>query len=527
MYGAILGDIVGSPFEFDMGDKSKEFQLFSKKSEFTDDSVMTLAIYKGIMEAESSDDESIKTSMVCAMRELGRNYPNAGYGLRFSRWLDADEPQPPYHSYGNGSAMRVSCVGWMYETLDEVRHMVRLTAEVTHNHPEGIAGAEAVASAIFLARRGKSKGEIKEYIEMTFDYDLSRTCDEIRPTYSHVESCRETVPEAITAFLKGESFEDVIRTAVSLGGDCDTLTAIAGSIAEAYYGIDEDWKKAAYFYLTADLSLLLRDFDVRFGDYPLYRIDPVHEAIVFAAHAHNGQKRKGTDIDYITHPLEVLQILTSMNAGRELQAAGVLHDTVEDSGVSITEIQRIFGGRVAALVESHSEDKTKSWQERKQQTLDDLTEAERDVKLLVMADAVANLRSMVSDYAQIGEKLWERFNVSKQQKGKYYSDMQDLMFELQHDSEAKLIYWEFVDLYKDLFVDFLVDEQQGEIYQKACGTATHVFRKKEGDWERFRGEVPETAVRYPRVKAERLEDLWRGMRRKSLSGASYIPRRNI
>lgn len=511
MYGAILGDIIGSPFEFDMGDKSKEFQLFSRRSGATDDSLMTLAVYKGISEADSCDDESIKSSIVRAMREIGNEYPNAGYGLRFSRWLDADEPQPPYYSYGNGSAMRVSCVGWMYDTLEEVRHMAKLSAEVTHNHPEGIKGAEATASAIFLARKGKSKGEIKEYIEMTFDYDLSRTCDEIRPTYSHVESCQETVPEAITAFLEGESFEDVIRTAVSLGGDCDTLTAIAGSIAEAYYGIDEDWKKAAYYYLTDDLAMILRDFDVRFGVHPLCEINPVHEAIVFAAKAHNGQKRKGTDIDYITHPLEVLQILTSMNAGRELQMAGVLHDTVEDTGASITEIRRLFGDRVAALVAGHSEDKSKTWQERKQQTLDELESAERDVKLLVMADAVANLRSMVSDYMQVGEELWHRFNVSKKQRAKYYSDMQDILVDMQFDNDVKLVYWEFVALYKDMFVDFLVDEQQGAIYQKACGTATHVFRKKEGDWERFRGEIPETAVKYPRVKAERLEDLWRGM----------------
>lgn len=162
--------------------------------------------------------------------------------MRFSNWLGSDDPQP-YGSFGNGSAMRVSSVAWLFDDLDTVRKMARLSAEVTRNHPEGIKGAEATASTIFLARTGSTKSDIKTYIEGKFHYDLSRTCDEIRPTYHHVESCQQTVPEAITAFLEGDSFEDVIRTAVSLGGDCDTLTAIAGSIAEGFYGIPQGLKK--------------------------------------------------------------------------------------------------------------------------------------------------------------------------------------------------------------------------------------------------------------------------------------------
>ena len=175
------------------------------------------------------------------MQALGRHYPYAGYGRMFRRWLEWDEPQP-YDSFGNGSAMRVSSVAWLYDDLETVRRMARLSAEVSHNHPEGIKGAEATASAIFLARTGSSKVAIKAYIEEQFGYDLSRTCDEIRPTYCHVESCQETVPEAITAFLEGESFEDVIRTAVSLGGDCDTLACIAGAIAEGFYGVPDQLK---------------------------------------------------------------------------------------------------------------------------------------------------------------------------------------------------------------------------------------------------------------------------------------------
>ena len=157
--------------------------------------------------------------------------------------------------------MRVPSAGWLFDTLEETRHMARLTAEVTHNHPEGIKGAEATASAIFLARNGKSKNEIRDFIVNEFGYDLSRTCDDIRPTYRHVETCQQTVPEAITAFLEGNGFEDVIRTAVSLGGDCDTLTCLAGGIAEAYYGVPDDLKKECIKRLPADMTKVLKQFE--------------------------------------------------------------------------------------------------------------------------------------------------------------------------------------------------------------------------------------------------------------------------
>ena len=233
MYGAILGDIIGSPYEFDRGHKTKEFPLFTWRSEFTDDTVMTIAVAEAFLAAQpDADEEWICRRLITVMRWWGNRYHHAGYGARFIRWLGARDPKP-YGSYGNGSAMRVSSVGWFYDDLDTVRRMARLSASVTHDHPEGLKGAEATAGAIFLARTGHSKLEIKAFAE-ALGYDLSRTCDQIRPGYRHVESCQETVPEAITAFLEGESFEDVIRTAVSLGGDCDTLTCIAGSIAEAF-----------------------------------------------------------------------------------------------------------------------------------------------------------------------------------------------------------------------------------------------------------------------------------------------------
>ena len=202
------------------------------------------------------------------MIELGRQgiitaYPDAGYGGMFYRWLRSKQPEP-YGSYGNGSAMRVSAAGWLYDTMEETRHIARLTAEVTHNHPEGIKGAEATASAIFMARKGSNKEDIRAYIIQEFGYDLSRTCDQIRPTYHHVESCQQTVPEAITAFLEGTNFEDVIRTAVSLGGDCDTLTCIACGIAEAFYDVPKEMLLECKKRLPDDmLEVITRFMDCR------------------------------------------------------------------------------------------------------------------------------------------------------------------------------------------------------------------------------------------------------------------------
>ena len=260
MIGAILGDMIGAPYEFDRSPKTKEFPLFCKYSQFTDDSVMTVAVAEALVDTPGCTEDEIRATLVSSMRKWGKKYPDAGYGCRFYSWLWSENPEP-YGSYGNGSAMRVSAAGWLYNTLEETRHIARLTAEVTHNHPEGIKGAEAAASAIFLARTGASKDVIKGYIVSEFGYDLSRTCDEIRPAYRHVESCQKTVPEAITAFLEGTGFEDVIRTAVSLGGDSDTLTCIAGSIAEAFYGISDKMKQECRQRLPEDMLSVLNHFD--------------------------------------------------------------------------------------------------------------------------------------------------------------------------------------------------------------------------------------------------------------------------
>ena len=261
MYGALLGDMIGAPYEFDRGNKSKEFPLFCENSRFTDDSVMTIAVAEALLDSRFLDDDSIRAALIKSMRKWGKKYPDAGYGRKFLCWLREKEPKP-YGSCGNGSAMRVSAVGWLFDTLEETREKARLTAEVTHDHPEGIKGAEAASSAIFLARTGRSKEEIRDYIVQEFGYDLSRTCDQIRPSYYHNESCQKTVPEAITAFLEGTDFEDVIRTAVSLGGDCDTLTCIAGSIAEAFYGVPAVLKAECKRRLPEDMAYVLGRFDI-------------------------------------------------------------------------------------------------------------------------------------------------------------------------------------------------------------------------------------------------------------------------
>jgi len=235
MTGAVLGDIVGSRFEFDRGPWTKDFEFITWDCGFTDDTVMTIAIGEALMDAgKDADIETIKKECIKSMRKWGKKYPNAGYGARFIHWLRTDDPKP-YGSYGNGSAMRVSAAGFLYDTLERTREVARATAEVSHNHPEGIKGAECTAAVMFLARTGATKKEIKEYVIKEFGYDLSKTVDELRPLHRHDESCMDSLPKALVSFLEGKSYEDVVRNAVSLGGDTDTIAAIAGAMAESMY----------------------------------------------------------------------------------------------------------------------------------------------------------------------------------------------------------------------------------------------------------------------------------------------------
>lgn len=253
LMGAICGDIIGSIYEWH-STKSTDFPLFSRFSRATDDSVMTVAVADWLLTGKP---------IVEALQQWGRRYPRAGYGGHFIHFLTCDDPQP-YNSFGNGSAMRVSPVGWAFDTLEETLRKAAESAAVSHNHPEGIKGAQATAAAIFLARKGHSKDEIKKYIEREFNYDLHRTVDEIRPSYQFDVTCQGSVPESIICFLESHDYESAVRLAVSLGGDSDTQGAITGGIAAAFYKeipshiVEECWKR-----LPPDMKEIV----TRFGEW--------------------------------------------------------------------------------------------------------------------------------------------------------------------------------------------------------------------------------------------------------------------
>ena len=264
MIGAIIGDIVGSRFEFN-NHKSKDFDLFTNECRLTDDSILTLAIAKAIMESEKvvkytlasqfKNDEYCKileNMTVKYLKELGNKYPHSGYGTMFRRWLHQSESKP-YNSFGNGAAMRISPVGYFARTIDDIYMLSKCVTGVTHNHEEGYKGAEAIAVSIFLARCGLHKNEIKKKIEDKY-YNLNFTIDEIRDEYEFSATCQKSVPQAIVAFLESTSFEDAIRIAISLGGDSDTIAAITGSIAQAYYLVPKELEEKALTYFDKELT---------------------------------------------------------------------------------------------------------------------------------------------------------------------------------------------------------------------------------------------------------------------------------
>ena len=269
MIGAIIGDIAGSVYEFG-GVKTKDFPLFGdyrgEKCRFTDDSAMTLAAAGALLEAAEEGGE-LSACAVRWMQKVGRRYPNAGYGGSFIRWLFAEKPKP-YRSFGNGAAMRVSPAAWAAGSLEEALRLSDAVTAVTHDHPEGMKGARAVAACVYLARTGADKAAIRDHVRQYY-YPLEKTLEEIRPGYRFEVSCRKSVPEAIQAFLEGESFEDAIRNAISLGGDSDTQAAIAGSIAGPYFGIPESLRQRALDFLPASLRAILGEFETRFGADPL------------------------------------------------------------------------------------------------------------------------------------------------------------------------------------------------------------------------------------------------------------------
>ena len=257
MLGAIIGDIVGSRFEWN-NIKTKEFDFLTYKCFATDDSIMSLAVAQAILDCKG-DYSKLGTAAVTRMQEIGRPYPHCGFGGMFYQWIYSDNPQP-YGSFGNGAAMRVSACGFAARSLEEAISLSRAVTEITHNHPEGIKGAEATAVAIYMAREGKSILEIRDYIDKHY-YPMDFTLDGIRDTYEFNETCQNTVPQAIMAFLESTDFEDAIRNAISIGGDSDTLAAITGGIAEAYYGIPTDIRKHALTFLDERLLKILVDFE--------------------------------------------------------------------------------------------------------------------------------------------------------------------------------------------------------------------------------------------------------------------------
>ena len=315
MYGAIIGDIIGSRFEFDQEHKVREFELFTDECDITDDTVMTVAVAQALIEAGPDAGEAqVKAELIRSMKKWGQKYPVAGYGSRFIDWVLSEDPEP-YGSYGNGSGMRVSAAGWLYGTIERTREVARWTAEVTHNHPEGVKGAESVAAAIFMARHGATQQDIKEYIVREFSYDLSRTLDEIRPGYYHVEDCMRTMPEAFTCFLEADSYESTIRNVMYIGGDTDTLGAIAGAIAEAFWGVPVGIIADALPFIPEDIRDVISMFRdiVDSLDGGRSKDDPYRENLLIKLAAQEVMKTRSSE-DFVTL---VSQLIVRINDGGE------------------------------------------------------------------------------------------------------------------------------------------------------------------------------------------------------------------
>jgi ADP-ribosylglycohydrolase len=262
MLGSIIGDTAGSVYEFN-NIKTMDFPFFSEKSDYTDDSIMTMAVADWLLKDPTHGMDTLEASLI----SFAKKYPcpMGGYGGMFFRWLfRSDGKREPYNSWGNGSAMRASANGWMFDTLEETERVAGLSAAITHNHPEGIKGAQSTAAAIFMARNGSSKEEIRSYITEKYGYNLNRTCDEIRPVYGWEGSCQGTVPEAMVAFFDSTDFESAIRLAISLGGDSDTLACITGGIAEAFYKeIPDPIAKGIWSLLPEDFKAILKEMEIR------------------------------------------------------------------------------------------------------------------------------------------------------------------------------------------------------------------------------------------------------------------------
>jgi ADP-ribosylglycohydrolase len=316
MFGAITGDIVGSVYEFN-NIRSREFPLFGSGCSFTDDTVMTVAVANALhCYRDEKSLTAFREEAASQMRKLGRKYPGRGYGSRFLSWLE-DDGMGPYNSYGNGSAMRVSPVAWAAGSIEEAEMLAQASAEPTHNHPEGIKGAQAVAAAIYMGRIRKSKAEIRKYIESKY-YKLDFTLDEIRPDYAFDETCQGSVPQAIEAFLESTDFESAVRNAVSIGGDSDTIAAITGSIAEAFYGeVPADIKAKAMSYLTDELRACCGIFAAECDETAQPESEAVGEFLTNILHTFAGA---AADRGWLSGAQEVIYIKELWETGQRFAA---------------------------------------------------------------------------------------------------------------------------------------------------------------------------------------------------------------
>ena len=361
MLGAIIGDIAGSRFEWN-NIKSKEFDLLTYKCSFTDDSVMSLAVARAILDCKK-DYSTLGSNAVRRMQEFGKEHPNAGYGGHFYGWLYDSDPKP-YGSWGNGSAMRVSACGFVAGSIDEAVDLSKKVTEVTHNHPEGIKGAEATAVAIYLAKSGKNILEIQDYINKNY-YKIDFKLDDIRAGYTFDVSCQGSVPQALEAFFESSSFEDAIRNAISIGGDSDTIAAIAGSIAEAYYGIPTDIRNHALTFLTEDLLSVLVDFENLYPSKTEITTDKSSYAIENAvASSVTGDNRN----ELLSSAFEQSESIVKSNNKtneetsqqglfRKLYAAAcILHGHVEKAAFRLYLIPLLFFKRISDVYDEETED---------------------------------------------------------------------------------------------------------------------------------------------------------------------------
>lgn len=368
MLGAIIGDVVGSRFEW-RNNRSKTFDFLTYKCFATDDSIMSLAVAKAVLDSKK-DRSDLGALTIKWMQTLGKEYPDAGYGGSFSQWLRDKNPQP-YNSWGNGSAMRVSACGFAAESLEDAISLSKTVTEVTHNHPEGIKGAEATAVAIYLARSGKSLLDIQQYINEHY-YQINFKLDDIRDTYQFNESCQNTVPQALEAFFESTGFEDAIRNAISIGGDSDTLAAITGGIAEAYYGIPADIRTHALTFLKEDLLKILLDFENVYA--PKYEVVTEQSSYTIqrnAVSSVSGTTRSemlSSSFEMVETDKAALEVTAGNTTAQKLfsnlyAAACILHGYVEKASYRTYLIPLLFFKRISDVYDEETEDAIKMYGE--------------------------------------------------------------------------------------------------------------------------------------------------------------------